>query len=230
MDSAGADILDDGAIMGSDNHRCRQAVHLAENVHDLLRHVGIEIPRRLIGNEKRRPINERSRDGDALLLAARQHPGRQITFFRQPDKLEHSVDTPPRLTRGHPDGPLAKSNIIEHRPAWQQLEILKHDTDSSPETREFLAAKSRDISASDKHLPPVGNLRAIEEGEQRGFSRAARARDEYKLAPPHLEIDVLENIVPVIIALPDARNPDHVLLLIRRLGLLAVNDGNCSWW
>ena len=63
-------------------------VDLAEQVHDLEGEIGIEIARRLVREDERRLVDERPRDRDALLLAARQLDGIRVDAMLKADPLQ----------------------------------------------------------------------------------------------------------------------------------------------
>ena len=72
MDRPPVHPLDQLAIVRRDEHRRAARVDVAKQVHDLERQIGIEIAGRLVGEDELRLVDERARNGDALLLAARQ--------------------------------------------------------------------------------------------------------------------------------------------------------------
>ena len=64
-------------------------VDLTEQIHDLERQIGIEIAGRLVREHELRIVDERARDRDPLLLAARQLLGQRIHPVLQADPLQH---------------------------------------------------------------------------------------------------------------------------------------------
>ena len=67
---------------------CPLVGELAEDPHDLLRCRRVEIARRLVGEQDRRPIDERAGDGDALALAAGQLVGPVLHAIAELHALE----------------------------------------------------------------------------------------------------------------------------------------------
>ena len=65
-----ADQADQLAVVGRDEHGRSAGVDLTEQVHDLEREIGIEVARRFVREHERRIVDQRTRDGDALLFAA----------------------------------------------------------------------------------------------------------------------------------------------------------------
>ena len=71
-DGAAADQPDQLAIVRRHQHRGPAGVHLAQEVHDLQRQVGIEVTGGLVGEEERRVVDQRPGDGNALLFPTGQ--------------------------------------------------------------------------------------------------------------------------------------------------------------
>ncbi len=67
-------------------------IETPEDAHDLDRKIGIEISRRLVGDQQLRARHDGSRDADALLLAGRQ--SFRILFFlvQQADLVQCGTD------------------------------------------------------------------------------------------------------------------------------------------
>ena len=66
-------------VMGNDDDRDALLVEPGQDVQDLLARAAVEIARRLVGEQERRVVHERPRDGNALLLA----PGELRRFMMQ---------------------------------------------------------------------------------------------------------------------------------------------------
>src|SRR3954447_5213538 len=69
-DHAAAHLVDHLAVVRRHHDRRAGAVDAVEQLHDPDRGVGIEVARRLVADQKRRVVDDRARDRDALLLAA----------------------------------------------------------------------------------------------------------------------------------------------------------------
>ena len=94
-------------------------VDLAEEVHDLERQVGIEVAGGLVGQDDGRIVDERPRDRDALLLAARQLHRKRVHAVLQADPLEH-LERPALLLRhGHAEDARHERDVLEHGLAWE---------------------------------------------------------------------------------------------------------------
>ena len=71
--------------MGGDDDGRAPGVDLAEQPHDLDGEVGVEVPGRLVGEQERGLVDDRTGDGDALLLATRQRGRQDFEPVVQPD-------------------------------------------------------------------------------------------------------------------------------------------------
>ncbi len=76
--------LDQSLVVGGDDDRGADPVHLLEQLHQPLRLAVIEVAGRFVRQQQRRAGNHGARDGDALLLAARQGKRRHSQILRQP--------------------------------------------------------------------------------------------------------------------------------------------------
>lgn len=77
-------------ILRVGNHHDRSSGHvdLVEKIHDFRRRVGVQISRRLVGNQHRRIVDNRSGDGNSLLFAGRQLIRILIRFVTDADKTQ----------------------------------------------------------------------------------------------------------------------------------------------
>ena len=84
-----ADAPDQLAIVRGDEHGRSARVDLAEQVHDVERQIGVEVAGGLVGQHERRIVDQRARDRNALLLAARELERKRVHPVLQPDPLQH---------------------------------------------------------------------------------------------------------------------------------------------
>ena len=75
--------------MGRDNDRGPSCIDLTHEIHDFQRQIRIEVAGRLIREDDQRLVDQRSGDGDALLLTARELLRICAHAVLQPDPLEH---------------------------------------------------------------------------------------------------------------------------------------------
>ena len=78
----------DLGVVGDEDDRPAGGVELVEQRHDLGAGVAVEVAGRLVGEDQRRLRDERARDRDPLLLAARQLGRLVVEAIAQPEPLE----------------------------------------------------------------------------------------------------------------------------------------------
>ena len=83
-------------VVGHHDDRLAELAHgMAHEREDLRTGGAVEVAGRLVGEDDLRPAGQRTGDGDALLLAARQFAGPVLQAVRQPDGGDHVVDPRP---------------------------------------------------------------------------------------------------------------------------------------
>src|SRR5690606_14787434 len=97
-----------------------------EHFEDLERQAWIEVPRGLVGEQDRGIARERARDGDALLLTARQTPRRSTNLGIELDPLERVAGPRFDLPRRRAEHPQRQRDVLERRGLGQELEVLEH--------------------------------------------------------------------------------------------------------
>ena len=81
----GADVR----LVGHQDHGdALLAIELADDLHDLVRGAGVEVAGRLVGQQHGRAVDQRPRQGDALLLSAGELAGRVALALGQADAGE----------------------------------------------------------------------------------------------------------------------------------------------
>ena len=113
-----------------------------------------------------------------------------------------------------------ESDVFVRGLVVEQPEVLKHDAHFAPQIGDAPARQLLQFIRAD--VQPAGRnaLLAQQQLGQRGFSRAAAADDEYELALPDGQIDVLERLVAVRVHHADVLEGD----VVARGGLFS------RWW
>src|SRR4051794_39461102 len=124
LDDPLAHLVDDLVVVRGHHDRRPGAVDPVEQAHDADAGGGVEVSGRLVGQQDRRAVDEGARDGDPLLLAARQLVREPALLAREPDQVEHLGhrvrDRVPRLA----DHLQRERDVLEHRLVRQQAEVL----------------------------------------------------------------------------------------------------------
>ena len=74
-------------------------IQLGEKLHDISAGPRVEVPSGFIGHQDRGPVDQRSSDRDALLLAAGKLTGVMIEAISEADSSQHFDRATPALTR-----------------------------------------------------------------------------------------------------------------------------------
>ena len=171
---------------------------IAENRHDVILRGHIKIAGRLIGQNNPRPIAQRPRNGDALLLTAGQV---QDTFLgillRQsnlPQQFQHDLMLRP--IERHPGRLHGQHDVLLHGERGKQVEALENHADvMAPET---VPVEFGEIPAV-VHHPPLGGQRQSRQERQHGrLARARRPGDGDQFARPEVMAQIVDDFLAAI--------------------------------
>src|SRR2546428_1071171 len=160
-------------VLAHDEREPMLAIDRLENVHDAAGERGIEAGGGFVGQNDRGPLGEGARDGHTLLLAARERVGAAAGEVYQPHLCEARAR---ELAVGVREAPeharyrwnVAESsgqNVLEHRGAAHQVELLKNHADLPADRAELGGAGTGDGAAG--HVDRAGGGRG-EAGERAG--------------------------------------------------------------
>ena len=209
-------------------------IEFAEQPHDVLAGLAVQVARGLVGEQDRRIGHQRARDCDSLLLPAREL-GRLVPGpLAQPHRLERRERTLPplsdasRVDQGH-------LHVVESARAGYQVEGLEDEPDLAVADRgQLVVVQRRDVDSVEDVAPAAGNVKAADQVHERGLARSRGAHDGDELAlldpqadafegghfeRPHLVDlgDVLEDDHP-----PGPRPPPNTTPLLLRVALFSV--------
>src|SRR5262245_56059626 len=145
---------------------------------------GVERREGLVEQQDLRSRHEGARDGDALLLSARQLARPAPRIVRKTDARERIGD--PRLTFrlwqfGEPE-----ADIVGDPEPWQQPRLLEHDADGR--------MWAVDLLVVDTHLAVAGAIQAGDKPQHRGLAAAGAAHDGGDLAGTDVQIDARQRV------------------------------------
>jgi hypothetical protein len=158
----------------------------------------IEVAGRLVAEHQARLVDERARDGDALLLAARQLAGPVLDAVAKPDLLD-------QLTRQRrPIAPLRllgaagderrHQDVLDDRALRQQAVILKDEADLLvAEVRQLGGRQRERVAAVERHRAGRGGLERAQDVEQRALAASRGAGDRGRLPRREGERDVRQH-------------------------------------
>src|SRR6202790_786396 len=166
-------------FVSHEDHRHTIGGELFENVDDLTDQLGVECRRNLVEQHEAGLHCERTRDGDALLLAARELQRLRRDFVLEIDLTQHFarplLGFRERQAPGH-GGP--KRDVALDRKVRKQIEALEHNADLAPER---LQARARALHPTpvEHDFAAIRHFQAVDAAKQRGLARAAAPDDGY---------------------------------------------------
>ena len=101
-----------------------------------------------------RIVDERARDRDALLLAARELLGIGVHPVLQPDPLEHLERLALLRRDGHAEHARHERDVLEDGLARDELEILEDEADDAAVACTCARRQRREVAAADLQLRP----------------------------------------------------------------------------
>ena len=153
----------------------------------------VERARRLVEDEDARVAHQRTGDGDALALAARQARAalandRLVTLRQFEDELVRAGE---RRRRGNPldrHAWVRQRDVVTDRTIEEDV-LLQHDPNLPPEPG---GVNRRDIDPVDEHAPAFRDVEPLYELRQRRLAGSGRPDDADDLAGRDLEGDIVQ--------------------------------------
>ena len=196
------------------DHHDRGAVDLVELVEQpehLVAAVGVEVAGRLVGEDDRRPVEQRPGDRHPLPLAAAEHRGGCAARCSSPTLASISRRAPLALRPGYAGVQQALGDVVERGQPVEQVERTGTRTRSGAPAA---PASSRLATSSPVSCPSTthGARGAAVEGahdvQQRGLAGPGRADDGHQLARVHGKVDAVQHL-EVAVALPELAHLQH---------------------
>jgi hypothetical protein len=179
-------------VCDEDNRDAALSVQPLKNVHDLDAGARIEVAGGLVGKDDRRLVDERPRNGDALLLAARQLIREMVETVAKPDDLQRIHRAPMTLCSLHPGAAVVEQrqlHVIERGRAREQVEALKDESDFLVAHRgKLVLGHPGHVFAVQEILSARRAIKAPEDVHQRGLAGARRTSHRDELARFDVEV------------------------------------------
>ena len=128
-DDARGEAGDVRLVRHEDHRHPALAVQALEERDDLEARRGVEVAGRLVGEEQRRAPDERARDRDALLLAARELARQVALAVAEPDLAERGARALALLGRGDAPVDERQLDVLERARPRDQVEALEDEPD-----------------------------------------------------------------------------------------------------
>ena len=195
--------------MGDEHDRLAVfAVELAKQGENLGAAVGVEVARRLVGEDDLGLVHEGPGDGDALLLAAGELARLVIGPLSQTDQGEGFE---PRLlgVLASDAGVVAgQEDVLEGGEGRDQVEVLEDEAHSAgPDLGSSIVGKrghvlSREVELGSGAVVRVGSVEQAQDVHESALAGSGRAHDRYHLARLDRDLDALEGFDGVAAAQP----------------------------
>ena len=174
---------------------------------------GVERAGRLVGEDELRSVDQRARDRDALLLAARELVRMMLRDCAMPDRVERfERGALRRCARRHAGVDHRQLDVLERARARQQIVGLEHEAQRARrECRRARRRSSVETSLAFEHVGarggPVEEADDVHEGR---LARTRRAHHGHELARLDGEVDAAQR--------------DDVVAALQRVDLAQVAD------
>jgi hypothetical protein len=181
-------------LVGDHDDGLAGIVEPAQQLHHLAARVGVEGARRLVGQQQRRPIDDRPGEGHALLLAAGELSGLVMPAFVEPDSGQGFAGASASLGRFHAGIDQGKLDVLLGGVARQQMGVLEDEADFvSPQQGPFVRRHGRAVALAEQAMPARRQVQQAEEAEQGRLARARPAKDDNELPRVDRQVDVLQS-------------------------------------
>ena len=160
-------------IVCRDHNSRSVAVNFLEKFDDFKARVRIEVTGGLIGQQKRRAIDQGARDTHTLSLARRKDTRRGMLVLLETDQLDELLSANPRLSVGQTPDLCRESDIFNDRKSVNQSRILENQPQLTPKTGQRRCVEAVEVASIDDRATAGQFLLREEDAHQ---SRLARAR------------------------------------------------------
>jgi hypothetical protein len=158
---------------------------LQEELH-LLAQLQVERPERLVEEEHARVVDERAREGDALLLPARELPRLAPTEPAELHELEHPLDPRPEILALDPAAAEAEGDVLRDREVREERVALEDRVHVAPVRRQ-----PGDVAVAEVDRAGGGILEAPDHAERRRLAAPGGAEEGEEAAALERERNVV---------------------------------------
>jgi hypothetical protein len=201
--------VDDALVVGRHHDGRAGPVDAVEDAHDADGGRGVEVPGRLVGEHDQRPVDERPRDRDALLLTAGQLVREPPGLLGETDEVEHLRHLRADHVPGAPDDLHRERDVLVDGARREELEVLEDRADVSAELRDLPVRHARDVAARDDDLTLGGRLFAQQKAEEGRLPRPGRTDEEDELPLLYVGRHVAERGDATLVDLGHVFEADH---------------------
>jgi len=180
-DDAAAHSVDDGRVVSGDEHSGALVIGFGEQAHDVGGGLGVEVASGLVCQQEGGTEGEGAGDGEALLLSCGELGGEKVGLLEQAHFCQGLGDAPDRRAVGATGGLEGEGEVLPGG-AGEEPELLEDDPDPATQAGDARGGELGHLPSGDQHLAFCGDLVAVEELEQGGFSMSGGSDEEGELA------------------------------------------------
>ena len=164
------------------------ALDFADGAAQALADLRVQCAERLVHQQDFRPVRERSRHGDTLLLAARKLRRETVVHALQGHELEQFLASRASLARLDAPDPQRELDVVADRHVTEQRVVLEDEPDLA-----LARVKVRDVLAVQGDAAVVDVGQPGDGPQQRALAAAARPEQYEEFARPHAQRDVVDD-------------------------------------
>ena len=210
------------------NHRIPLAVNPLEQVHDVNRGFGIQVPGRFVGQDDGGIVNQCPCHSHPLPLSPAHLVGTVLHAVAQPH-AEQCLFGPlqtfrlcyPRINQRH-------GHILQCRVSWQQVKGLKHKTNLLvPYFGQLLFVHVAHIGSVQHILPRSRRIQTPQNIHKSRFTRPRRTHYRHIVVAPYLQIDSRQSVYllgPHFVGFVYAVNRDNLLSVFHGMRKRLITD------
>jgi len=205
-----AQRVHDLGVVRRHHERGAELLDAREELDDLPARHRVEVAGRLVSDEDPRPVDQRARDRDTLLLATRELTREVRPPLREADERERALRLLADDVATVPGHEEREGDVLRDGAGREQLEILEDDADEAAEIRDLRVAELRHVLVVDDHPAGRRELIADQQPDERRLAGAGRPDEECEVALVDGEVNVLQRRGPVRVALTDVLETDQI--------------------
>jgi hypothetical protein len=162
----------------------------AQQPHDLLSGLGVELAGGLVGEQQPGPGGQRPGDRDPLLLAAGQFARPLPGVLAEADDVQHEPDAFLPFLRRHPRDPQRDPDVLRRGQDRDQAERLEDERHvAAPQQHPLVRRHPRHLAVRDPNAAAVRQVEPADDVEQRRLPRARPAAQRHELPGADRERD-----------------------------------------
>jgi hypothetical protein len=171
-----------------DRRHVQLALDLADGPSQFLADLGVQRAERLVHQQHLRPVRKCPRDGNALLLPARELRGQPVVHALEGDELEQFLAARPALRALHPADAQCELDVLADRHVAEQRVVLEHEPHVA-----LARVHVGHVAAMERHPAMVDFGEAGNGAQQRALAAAARAEQHQELALADVQRNVVDD-------------------------------------